>query len=321
MTERSEREVFVGIDVSKRDLQVSIRPGEEEQRNFANTEEGRSLLADYLKALAPRLIVMEATGGIEAKVANVLVEAGLPLAVVNARHVRNFAKAIGRLAKTDRIDASVIAHFAEAVRPEVRPLRGETSQRLHDLNVRRRQLVRMITAEKNRLSRASKWTRKAIQTHIDWLKRELDQLDEEISHLIKSTPVWKEKDAILKSFKGVGDTTSSLLLTALPELGRLSNRKLSALVGIAPLNRDSGQYRGKRSIWGGRKQVRSALYMVALVAIRHNPVIKAFYERLLKSGKPRKVAITACMRKILTILNSMIRDMSEWQPQSPLMSA
>lgn len=315
MIER-EREVFVGIDVSKKELQLYVRP-DGKQESFANTDEGIFLLVEYLKPFSPKLIVMEATGGIEMNMVNALVDNSLPVVVVNARQVRNFAKAIGSLAKTDRIDARVIAHFAEAVRPEIRPLREEKAQRLHALNIRHRQLVQMITSERNRLSIAPRWTRKTIQDHIDWLDKELSKIDEEISSLIKNSPVWKEKADILQSFKGVGSVTSSLLLTSLPELGTLSNRKLAALVGVAPLNRDSGFYRGKRFVWGGRKNVRCALYMAALVAIRFNPAIKAFYKRLIESGKPPKVALTACMRKVLVILNSMVKNITYWQSPTP----
>ncbi|RTZ91541.1 MAG: IS110 family transposase, partial [Deltaproteobacteria bacterium] len=296
--------------------QVCVRP-DGNQRTFANTDEGIAQLVKYLTPLSPKLIVLESTGGIEMNAVNILADNNLPVVVINARQVRNFAKAIGSLAKTDRIDARVIAHFAEAVKPEVRPLRKEKAQMLHALNVRRRQLVQMITSERNRLSTAPKWTRKTIQDHIDWLHRELHKIDKEISNHIKNSPIWKEKADILQSFKGVGAVTSSLLLTSLPELGTLSNRKLAALVGVAPLNRDSGFYRGKRFVWGGRKNVRCALYMAALAAVRFNPVIKVFYERLIDSGKPPKVALTACMRKILIILNSMMKNMTYWQTSTP----
>ena len=316
----TKKEFFVGIDVSKKELQVYVRP-EGGQRTFPNTDEGIALLVKHLKSLSPERIVLESTGGIEMNVVNALVVHALPVVVVNARQVRDFAKAIGRLAKTDRIDAKVIAHFADAVRPEIRPLREEDVQRLHALNIRRRQVVQMITSEKNRLSMAPKWTRKTIQDHLSYLGRELSKIDKEIANFIKSSPVWKEKAAILESFKGIGKVTSSILLSALPELGTLSNRKLAALVGVAPLNRDSGIYRGRRSAWGGRKNVRCALYMAALASVRFNPVIKDFYQRLIASGKPPKVALTACMRKILVILNSMVKNMSYWQPPTPQKSS
>jgi len=312
----SHKETFVGIDVSKKELQVYVRP-DGKRDVFANTEEGVAQMLTFLKSFSPTLVVLETTGGLEIEATNALVDHSLPVVIVNARHVRNFAKALGTLAKTDRIDAEIIAHFAEAVRPEIRPLRDEQAQRLHALNVRRRQLVQMITSERNRLSQASKWTAKTIQDHIDWLSREISKIDKEISHLIKNSPVWREKDAILQSFKGIGSITSSVLLAALPELGTLNARKISALVGVAPLNRDSGIFRGKRFVWGGRKEVRCALYMATLSAIRFNPVIKTFYKRLIQAGKPPKIAITACMRKTLVILNSMIKNMTYWQPSIP----
>ena len=240
----TKRDFFVGIDVSKRELQVYVRP-DGGQKTFANTDEGIALLVKYLKSLSPELIVLESTGGIEMNVVNALVVHALPVVVANARQIRDFAKAIGRLVKTDRIDARVIAHFADAVRPEIRPLRGEDAQRLHALNIRRRQVVQMITSEKNRLSMAPKWTRKTIQDHLSYLGRELSKIDKEIANFIKSSPVWKERADILESFKGVGKVTASILLAALPELGTLSNRKLAALAGVAPLNRDSGIYRGR----------------------------------------------------------------------------
>lgn len=305
-------ESFVGIDVSKDELEVCIRPSNK-SLTFANTEDGIALMADHLKTLSPSLIVLEATGGYEMAAVNALASKGLPVVAVNARQIRDFAKSIGRLAKTDRIDAQVIAHFAQAVRPPLRPLKDEQTQRLEALNTRRRQLVKMITAEQNRLHQAPKWTAKTIKSHISWLNRELKKIDKDISNLIKGSPIWREKDAILQSFKGVGPITSSKLLASLPELGTFSSRKISALVGVAPLNRDSGKFRGTRGTWGGRRDVRSSLYMAALSASRSNPVIKDFYMRLTKAGKPHKVAITACMRKMLVILNSMIKNMTAWQ--------
>ncbi len=314
------KQTFVGIDVAKKELEVSIRPNGI-QKSFPNTNEGISQLFAFLTSFTPSLVVLEATGGLEIEVVNALVNGSLPVVVVNARQIRNFAKAVGVLAKTDRIDADIIAHFAEAVKPEIRPLKDEQAQKLHALNVRHRQLVQMISAEKNRLSQSPKWTRKTIQAHIDWLTRELRRIDKEISHLIKNSPIWREKDAILQSFKGVGSVTSSVLLAALPELGTLTARKISALAGVAPLNRDSGRFRGKRFVWGGRKEVRCALYMATLSAIRFNPTIKSFYQRLIHAGKPRKVAMTACMRKTLVILNSMIKHMTHWQPHTPMKNA
>jgi transposase len=281
--------------------------------SFANTEDGVSAMRDFIQSFSPRLIVLEATGGWEAVGVSVLAAKGLPVVVVNPRQVRNFAKAMGLLAKTDKIDARTIARFAEAVKPEVRPLKGEEAQRLEAFLARRRQLLQMSTAEKNRLVLASRWTKKGIQAHIEWLDKELDKGNRELQKLIRKSPLWRERDEILQSVKGVGPTLSVTLLSDLPELGTLNRKKIAALVGIAPLNRDSGKYRGRRAIWGGRSQVRIVLYMAARAAIRFNPVIRAFAERLKKAGKPYKVVVTACMRKLLTILNAMVKNGTRWQ--------
>jgi len=309
----SNTEKFVGIDVSKSELEVHVRPTSDHM-TFANTEDGIALLIDFLKPFSASLVVIEATGGIEMVVVNALAAKTFPVVVVNARQIRDFAKAIGKLAKTDLLDAQVIAHFAEAVRPPLRPLKDEQTQRLHALNMRRRQLVQMIKAEQNRLITAPKWTIKTIKSHIAWLKKDLAKIDKEISNFIKDSPIWREKDAILQSFKGIGSVTSSTLLAAVPELGNINSKQLSALVGVAPLNRDSGLFRGKRTVWGGRENVRSVLYMAAMTAIRFNPVIQQFYKRLRDAGKPHKVAITACMRKMLVILNSMMKNQTYWMP-------
>jgi transposase len=305
-------DVFMGVDVSKNTLDVAVRPTGEEM-SFANTEDGVSAMRDFIQSFSPRLIVLEATGGWEAVGVSVLAAKGLPVVVVNPRQVRNFAKAMGLLAKTDKIDARTIARFAEAVKPEVRPLKGEEAQRLEAFLARRRQLLQMSTAEKNRLVLASRWTKKGIQAHIEWLDKELDKVNRELQKLIRKSPLWRERDEILQSVKGVGPTLSVTLLSDLPELGTLNRKKIAALVGIAPLNRDSGKYRGRRAIWGGRSQVRIVLYMAARAAIRFNPVIRAFAERLKKAGKPYKVVVTACMRKLLTILNAMVKNGTRWQ--------
>jgi transposase len=304
---------FVGIDVSKAELQVAMRP-EGKSMTFANTEDGIALLIEFLKPLCPSLVVLEATGGLEISLVNAMAVKELPVVVVNARQVRDFAKATGKLAKTDRIDAEVIAQFADALRPPVRPLKDEEAQRLHALNSRRGQLVGMIRSEQNRLSSAPKWTQQEIQSHLQWLKKALDKMDKDISDLIKGSPMWREKEAILRSFKGIGPVTCATLLAALPELGTIGSKSLSALIGVAPLNRDSGQFQGKRAVWGGRDNVRSALYMATMSAIRFNPTISSFYNRLKGAGKPHKVAMTACMRKTVVILNSMIKNKAYWHP-------
>lgn len=312
----SKNEIFVGIDVSRSELQVAMRP-EGNAMTFANTEDGITLLIDCLKPLCPTLVVLEATGGLEISLVNALAVEQVPVVVVNPRQIRDFAKAIGRLAKTDRIDAEVIAQFAEALRPPLRPLKDEQTQRLHALNTRRRQLVGMIRSEQNRFNSAPKWTQKEIHIHLKWLKKALDKMDRDISDLIKGSPIWREKEAILRSFKGIGPVTSATLLAAVPELGVIASKPLSALIGVAPLNKDSGQFRGKRAVWGGRDNVRSALYMATMTAIRFNPVIKTFYTRLREAGKPHKVAITACMRKTIVTLNSMIKSRTHWHLPVP----
>lgn len=309
-------EVFVGIDISKAELQMAMRP-EGKSMIFANTEDGIALLVDYLKCFSVRSVILEATGGLEISLVSALAVRDFPVVVVNPRQIRDFAKATGKLAKTDRIDAEIIAQFGEAVRPPLRPLKDEQTQRLQALNTRRRQLVAMIQSEQNRLHSAPKWTQKEIQTHLQWLKKALEKMDKEISNLIKGSPMWREKDAILRSFKGVGPVTSTTLLGALPELGTITSKSLSALIGVAPLNRDSGQFRGKRSVWGGRQNVRSVLYMATMAAIRFNPVIRAFYTRLREAGKPHKVAATACMRKVMVTLNSMIKNQTYWRVPAP----
>ena len=269
---------------------------------------------DQLVPLEPCGVVLEATGGYEMLVAGELELAGLPVSLVNPRQVRSFARATGRLAKTDAIDAQVLAQFAEAIKPPVRPLPDQETRELRALVDRRRQLLGMVTSERNRLRNASRRVRPLIQEHIQWLKQQVDDLDKDISELIRSSPVWRAQEDLLCSVPGVGPVLSSTLLTHLPELGSLNRGQVAALVGVAPLNRDSGAFRGKRSIWGGRAAVRSALYMAALVATRHNPVIKAFYQRLRAAGKAKKVALTACMRKLLLILNCMLLRRTRWGP-------
>ena len=306
------QDCFIGLDVSKDTLEVAVRPTEE-RKTFANQEDGLSLMIDFIKPFSPRLIVLEATGGLEKATVCACAVEGLPVVVVNPRQVRDFAKAKGVLAKTDKIDAGVIAQFAEAIRPEVRPLKTEEAQKLDALLSRRRQILQMLTAEKNRLTSAPVWTRKDIQKHIEWLQKNLAQFNEDLDQMVKESPIWRAKDEILQSAKGVGPVLSVTLISQLPELGSLKGKKIAALVGVAPLNRDSGKFRGRRSIWGGRAEVRSVLLMATRIAIRFNPVIRAFFERLQKAGKIRKVAETACMRKLLTILNAMLKNNTGWQ--------
>ena len=307
-------DVFVGIDVSKDTLEVATTEPQGERMNFAQTEDGLSLMADFIQSFTPCLVVLEATGGLERAAVATLAARGLPVVVVNPRQVRDFAKSKGILAKTDKLDALVIAQFAQAIRPEVRPLKTAEAQELEAILSRRRQIVQMLTAEKNRLHSAPGWTRKDIRLHITWLEKRLEKIEKELSGRIRKSPVWRVKDELLRSFKGVGPVLSQSLLSDLPELGSLNRKKIAALVGVAPLNRDSGKFRGRRMVLGGRSQIRSVLYMATVAAIRSNPVIGVFHERLIKAGKAPKVAITACMRKLLTILNTMMKNQTPWRP-------
>ena len=302
---------FVGVDVSKGRLDVAVRPSGE-SASFSNDELGIKPLVNRLEEIQPTLIVLEATGGIERQLVRALVSAELPVVVVNPRQVRDFAKASGQLAKTDAIDAMVLARFAEAIRPTVRPLPDESLLELRALIARRRQLTEMIVAERNRLTAASKSVRKRINTHIRWLEAELGRADKDLDQSIRQSPIWKENEDLLRSVPGIGPVISRTLLAELPELGQLNRKQIAALVGIAPLNRDSGTLRGRRTIWGGRATVRAALYMAALVASRRNAVIRDFYKRLRNTGKAPKVALVACMRKLLTILNAMIKHRTCW---------
>ena len=306
-------QMFVGIDVAKDRLDVHVRPSGEA---FSVARDGKGLdeLVARLRKLGVALIVVEATGGFETTVAGALCAAGLPLAVVNPRQVRAFARATGRLAKTDALDAAVIAHFAEAVRPEARPVPDAQAQALGELVTRRRQIVEMMTAERNRRKRlTNRRMIKSIDRLLKALQRELSDLEADLDETIRETPAWRETENLLKSVPGIGDITARVLIADLPELGTLDRKKIAALVGVAPFNRDSGTLRGKRTIWGGRANVRAALYMAALVASQHNPILRCFYQRLLKAGKPKKLALTAVMRKLLTILNAIVRDQTPWQ--------
>ena len=304
--------IYVGIDVAKVRVDVAIRPGGD-RCEVSNDEAGIAALVVQMQELNPAALVLEASGGLELPLVAALAAASLPVVVVNPRQVRDFAKATGRLAKTDALNAAVLAHFAEAVRPPLRPLRDAETQDLNSLVTRRQQVVAMLVAERNRLSSAAMAVRPRVEAHILWLKQELDDLDKNLRDTLRRSPVWREKDDLLRSVPGIGEQISLTLLAYLPELGTLNRRQIAALVGVAPFNRDSGTLRGKRTVWGGRAGVRSALYMGAMVASRHNPVIRDFYQRLLSAGKPKKVALTACMRKLLTILNSMLKNGTSWQ--------
>lgn len=303
---------FVGIDVSKATLDVALRPSGE-RFSASNDEAGIRVVLDRLRPLTSALVVLEATGGFENATVAALATAGLQVVVANPRQIRDFARATGQLAKTDRIDADILALFADRVRPQPRPLPNEAAQALDALLTRRRQLLEMLTAEKNRLGFARPPIRKSISQHIRWLERQLAGVDHDLDRTIQQSPLWRAKEDLLRSVPGVGPVVSRTLLGELPELGTLNHKQIAALVGVAPLARDSGTLRGRRIVWGGRAPVRSALYMSALVASRHNPVIRAFYLRLRAAGKPRKVALTACMRKLLTILNAMARDETPWR--------
>ena len=302
--------VFVGIDVSKAQLDLAFRP--EAKFSAPNDEVGCAQVLARLRATPPTLVVLEATGGLEIPLTGVLAAAGVPVAVVNPRQVRDFAKATGKLAKTDALDAPMLARFADVMRPEPRPLPDAETRALAALLSRRRQLVKMLTAERNRLMSVLTPVRKSLRTHIAWLERAIQQTDTALTEAIRQSPVWREKEELLQSTPGVGPVVTTTLLATLPELGTLTGKQISALVGVAPFNRDSGMLRGTRTVWGSRAQVRAVLYMGALVATRFNPVIRAFYQRLCAAGKAKKVALTACMRKLLTILNARMKHRTRW---------
>jgi transposase len=309
-----QHDVVVGIDVSKAQLDTAFG-AEAEVVGFSNDAAGISQLLERFKAARPALVVMEASGGYETAAATAIAAAGWRLAVVNPRQVRDFARATGRLAKNDQLDARILSAFGKAIEPQVTSLPDEDARALQALLLRRQQLVAMRAQEHQRLEHAQTAMRKNIKKHIDWLDQEIDKLDVDLTAGLRKSPVWRAKDELLRSLKGVGRITSGTLLVALPELGRLDRRAIAALVGLAPFNRDSGKMRGRRSIYGGRARIRTLLYMAAITAIRTNPVIRAFYERLKSRGKPHKVAIVACMRKMLTILNAMVRESTPWTPE------
>jgi transposase len=308
-----EHPCFVGIDVSKAHLDVHVLPSGESFR-VGHDDVGFVTLIARVRPLTPTVVVLEATGGYEGTVAAALVGAGLPVAVINPRQIRDFARATGQLAKTDALDARVIALFAEAVRPIARPLPDDQARALGDLVARRRQLVDMLTAEQNRhrLLR-DRGLQRDLEAHITWLGAALGRLEADLTTLIRSTPIWREADELLRSVPGVGPVTSCALIADLPELGHLDRRRIAALAGLAPVARDSGTFRGRRMIVGGRAHVRRSLYMATVAAIKYNPVIRAFFHRLVAAGRPGKVAVIAAMRKLLTILNAMLRDRRPWQ--------
>jgi transposase len=305
--------IFVGIDVASDRLDVHVRPSGD-RFTLANEEAGQRELVRRLHQLAPGLIVLEATGGYELPVTAALASAGLPVVVANPRQIRDFARATGKLAKTDALDAEAIARFAEGVQPPVRPLPTAEAQALGELITRRRQLLDMLLAEQNRQGQVrDRRLRQRIAAHITWLRQALTETDRDLDEAIRSSPLWRDKEDLLRSVPGVGDVTAHTLIAEVPELGSLGRRQIAALIGVAPLNRDSGTLRGRRQIAGGRPHVRRVLYMAALVAIRHNPAIAAFYARLTTAGRPKKVALVAAMRKLLTILNAILRERRPWQ--------
>lgn len=314
-TSETSHGLYVGIDVSKKTLDLDSYP-RSNRLQFLNDEQGHALLVAALVEMQPKLIVLEATGGMEAPAVAAMATAMLPVVVINPRQARDFAKAIGILAKTDQVDAHALARFAEAVKPELRPLKSSDVVELKAILTRRRQLVEMVTAEQNRRLRASGPIVKDIDAHIVWLKQRIKSVDGDMISAIKGSPVWQAKAKLLRSVPGMGQVTTVTLLAELPELGTLNRREICALVGICPYNRDSGAYRGRRSIWGGRASVRAGLYMATLVAARHNPVIKAYYEKLVHAGKLKKVALVACMRKLLVTLNAIIHDQVPWAAPS-----
>jgi transposase len=307
--------VCVGVDVAKSALDVAVSDSEKTRR-FANDDEGIPQAVRYIASLKPASVILEATGHLEMPLAAALQADSLPVAVVNPRQVRDFARATGTLAKTDTIDARILALFGARLKPEIRPLPAKQAREMGSLLTRRRQLVEMLTAGHNRLFQAHEDVRPDLEAHIKWLEEAISEINDDLEQRIKRSPSWREKDNLLRSVPGVGKVVSSTLLIGLPELGRLSRRKIAALVGVAALNRDSGTMRGRRTVWGGRAKLRAVLYMAALVASRRNPIIAAVYGRLLEAGKPKKVALVACMRKLLTILNAMMRTMTAWQPQT-----
>lgn len=312
----NKEQKYVGVDISKDSLDVAVFDSNQ-RWCFGNSPIGIKRAIRMFQTIEPVIVVFEATGGMEISLWAALSEASIDAVPINPRQIRDFARAKGRLAKTDAIDAQVIAHYGQAMQPRPRPF--PDTQELKEVMARRSQLVEMISAEKNRLKAARKGSIKQdIKAHIEWLENRLDEVNKELRKGIEASPIWREKDQLLRSTPGVGPILSATLLSQLPELGTLNRHKIAALVGVAPLNRDSGLMRGKRSVWGGRGRVRGALYMASLVATRCNPVIRDFYQRLCSEGKPKKVALIACMRKLLSILNSMVKHHTPWIPRATL---
>jgi transposase len=310
--------LFVGIDVGKRSVDVAFT-GDDEVRSYSNDDEGIASILEQLKDRSVASVVMEATGGYQRQLLAALLSNGYPAVAVNPRQVRDFAKAVGQLEKTDKIDARVLALFAERIRPAVRPLVDEAVQELKDWMQRRRQLVEMLTAEKNRLHQAKSGIRRDIQLHIDWLKKRLRETEKDLKGQMTGCPAWDARIDLIDEHRGLGRISAMVLIAEIPELGTLSRRKIAKLVGVAPLSRDSGQSKGKRSVWGGRAAARATLYMATLTATRFNPEIRDFYKRLLSRGKLKKVALVAAMRKLLTILNASLRDhLAQGQQTAPL---
>jgi len=304
---------FVGIDVSKDRLDVHVRPSGE-AFVVARDDKGLAALVERLRPRPPQLVVLEATGGLQVRVAGMLAAEGFPVAVVNPRQVRDFARSLGRLAKTDRLDAAAIALFAERIQPAPRPLPDEQTRALQALVARRRQLVEMMVAEKQRRSQVTNQrARTSLQAHLDWLRKAIEEIDADLDGAVRASPLWRASEDLLRSVPGIGPVLTRTLIAELPELGELTRRQIAALVGLAPLNRDSGKMRGRRTIAGGRATVRHVLYMAALVATRYNPVIAAYYARLLAAGKAKKTALVACMHKLLGILNAIMRDQNPWK--------
>ena len=311
-----QKQVFIGIDVSKKLLDVATRPA---MAHFQvdNDDQGIADLVKRLLELKPQLVLLEASGGFETLAAASLRQADLPAQIINPRQVREFARSTGKLAKTDKIDAAVLAHFAQLLQPPLRPWPEAQQQELAALMTRRHQLVEMIVMEKNRMGTAwSPKVRRSLQVHLHLLQEQLQELEQDLDDFIRRTPLYLEKAQLLQTVPGVGPLTSQSLIAWLPELGALNRKQIAALVGVAPFNRDSGQIRGRRTVWGGRKQVRPSLYMATIAACRFNPAIRTFYQRLLQAGKRKKVAITACMRKLLTILNAMLKYHKPWRSLS-----